>query len=142
MSEKLKPRPFCGGEAEIWRANCERTAWIGCMGRCSVLVSKEYKTDAEAITAWNTRADTDRIAALEAEVERLREDAKSLIECEPVAFCERCEAWLLASDDFVASPDGDIHGCWQVMTDSKTGHTKPCYSYRTRAALQENPDAR
>jgi hypothetical protein len=28
------------------------------MGRCSVLVSKEYKTDAEAIVAWNTRTDT------------------------------------------------------------------------------------
>jgi hypothetical protein len=26
------------------------------MGRCSVLVSKEYTTDAEAIAAWNTRA--------------------------------------------------------------------------------------
>jgi hypothetical protein len=28
------------------------------MGRCSVLVSKEYKTDAEAIAAWNTRTDS------------------------------------------------------------------------------------
>ena len=54
---ELKPCPFCGGEAEIWRAQQGRTAWIGCMGRCSVLVSKEYKTDAEAIAAWNRRAD-------------------------------------------------------------------------------------
>ena len=56
MSEVLKPCPFCGGAAEIWRANGERTAWIACMGRCSVLVSKEYETDAQAISAWNTRA--------------------------------------------------------------------------------------
>lgn len=52
----LKPCPFCGGEAEIWRANRERSAWIACMGRCCVLVSKEYTTDAEAIAAWNRRA--------------------------------------------------------------------------------------
>jgi len=53
----LKPCPFCGGASEIWRANNGRTAWVACMGKCAVLVSKEYTTDAEAITAWNTRAD-------------------------------------------------------------------------------------
>lgn len=52
----VKPCPFCGGEAELWRASGERTAWIACVGRCSVLVSKEHKTDAEAIAAWNRRA--------------------------------------------------------------------------------------
>ena len=52
----LLPCPFCGGEAEIWRAHEGRTAWVACMGRCAVLVSKEYTTDAEAIAAWNTRA--------------------------------------------------------------------------------------
>ena len=53
---ELLPCPFCGGDADIWRASGERTAWVACMGRCSVLVSKEYTTDAEAIAAWNTRA--------------------------------------------------------------------------------------
>jgi citrate lyase beta subunit len=53
----LKPCPFCGGASEIWRASIARTAWVACMGKCVVLVSKEYTTDAEAITAWNTRAD-------------------------------------------------------------------------------------
>lgn len=56
MSDQLKPCPFCGGKAELWRAHAERTAWIACMSKCSVLVSKEYKTDAEAIAAWNRRA--------------------------------------------------------------------------------------
>lgn len=56
MTDELKPCPFCGGEAGIWKAQQERPAWIACMGRCSVLVSKEYKTDGEAIAAWNTRA--------------------------------------------------------------------------------------
>jgi len=54
---ELKPCPFCGGEAEIWRAHECRTAWIACMGKCVVLISKEYLSDDEAITAWNRRAD-------------------------------------------------------------------------------------
>lgn len=54
----LLPCPFCGGPAEIWNAhqNPKRTAWIACMGRCCVLVSKEHETTEEAIQAWNTRA--------------------------------------------------------------------------------------
>lgn len=52
----LLPCPFCGGDAEIWRAHEGRTAWVACMGRCAVLVSKEYTTDADAIAAWNRRA--------------------------------------------------------------------------------------
>ena len=61
---ELKPCPFCGGKAEIWNARGERTAWIGCMARCSVLVSKEHKTDADAVAAWNTRADAAEITRL------------------------------------------------------------------------------
>lgn len=55
--EKLLPCPFCGGEAEIWRASADpkRPAWVGCMGRCAVLVSREYETTEEAIAAWNRR---------------------------------------------------------------------------------------
>ena len=54
---ELKPCPFCGGEADIWRAHEGRTAWIACMGKCVVLISKEYLSDDEAIAAWNRRAD-------------------------------------------------------------------------------------
>lgn len=58
MSEsvELKACPFCGGPAEIWRANQDfkRKAWIACMGRCAVL-TRERLTDAEAIEAWNRR---------------------------------------------------------------------------------------
>lgn len=56
---ELKPCPFCGGKAKLWRANKEtpnRAAWVACMGRCSVLVSREHTTDEEAIAAWNRRA--------------------------------------------------------------------------------------
>jgi len=68
LAAHLSPCPFCGGEAEIWRAHMERTAWIGCMGKCSVLVSREYKTDADAIAAWNTRVPADHTAAVQAAV--------------------------------------------------------------------------
>jgi hypothetical protein len=68
------------------------------MGRCSVLVSKEYKTDAEAVTAWNTRADAaealrlrDELAsgsfykesdidAMQDEIARLREALRAMVE--------------------------------------------------------------
>lgn len=64
MSEELKPCPFCGGEAEIWRAHPEnppRKAWIACMSRCAVM-TKEHDTDAAAIAAWNTRASEPEMA--------------------------------------------------------------------------------
>lgn len=52
----LKPCPFCGGDAVLWRAGSGRAAWIACMGECSVLVSREYENDDAAIAAWNRRA--------------------------------------------------------------------------------------
>ena len=74
MTADLKPCPLCGGDAEIWRAHEGRTAWVACMGRCAVLVSKQYTTDAEAIAAWNTRA-TPALAAMTPEVAKLVEAA-------------------------------------------------------------------
>lgn len=67
----LLPCPLCGGDAELWRAHPEhkRTAWIACMAKCSVLVSKEYPTDEDAIAAWNTRPAEDALRARVAELE-------------------------------------------------------------------------
>lgn len=61
--EKLKPCPFCGGEARMWswnggtRIDCknwssknERTHYVGVGAR----------TKAEAIAAWNRRAENER----------------------------------------------------------------------------------
>ena len=69
MTEELKPCPFCGGEGivdirEYW-PDCKRypetTYGSGCSTnncRCE-LSSDEYywESEAEAITAWNTRAE-------------------------------------------------------------------------------------
>lgn len=48
----------------MWKANDGRPAWIACMGRCAVLISKAHKTDAEAIAAWNTRTPDPAVQAL------------------------------------------------------------------------------
>ena len=97
---ELKPCPFCGGKAELWRAHPHpgRAAWISCMGKCSVLVSKEHKTDAEAIAAWNTRADLcdpmqdARVKALVDAVKAMPDDWYSDgCDCKP---CEALQAAL------------------------------------------------
>lgn len=57
MTEKLKPCPFCGGEASLRIDTAHSTACligcctIGCFGH-----EQWEETEAEAIAAWNRRA--------------------------------------------------------------------------------------
>ena len=76
--ETLKPCPFCGcafpavgydGDAKtLGRKECITARCRQCGGE-----TRKFSSQAEAITAWNTRADDDRIEALQAENAKLRE---------------------------------------------------------------------
>lgn len=52
MNEKLKPCPFCGGEAELIKIYNTQWHYVQCV-KCKV--KTEHKTEQEAINAWNTR---------------------------------------------------------------------------------------
>ena len=62
MTEKLKPCPFCGGEAIMYEypLNDDRTInlfAVGCNNEnCGVLPESPYYIKENAIEAWNTRA--------------------------------------------------------------------------------------
>ena len=52
MSDKLKPCPFCGGEAII--EGCDDTLWSVICKKCAASIDYN-ETKQEAIEAWNRR---------------------------------------------------------------------------------------
>jgi len=63
--DKLKPCPFCGGEAEAFHPHSVAGGWYAeCYaeyndGECCEARTAIYDTAEEAIKAWNTRAQED-----------------------------------------------------------------------------------
>lgn len=55
MPEKLKPCPFCGGEAECLNKNKVRTFCAVMCKNCGAIIAKLKKHT--AIEAWNKRSD-------------------------------------------------------------------------------------
>jgi Lar family restriction alleviation protein len=72
----LLPCPFCGGEGEYDNADDSAARWIWCRG-CGAKAAAEFSDEA-AIAAWNQRATPAEVAALRAEVERLRGAVRSI----------------------------------------------------------------
>lgn len=73
-ASELKNCPFCGGKAEhkmwLWGEDKEKKAiwlhYIFCLS-CDAMTDNMYRTEAEAITAWNTRTAAPRFTAAERE---------------------------------------------------------------------------
>ena len=66
MAEKLKPCPFCGGEAEM--TGDDHTAFYLCRVRClncNGNAGRYFQTQAEALAAWNQRTESREREAIE-----------------------------------------------------------------------------
>ena len=77
--QKLKPCPFCGGEAVIL-AGFEEHIWIFCE-ECKAEISA-HTTEAEAIEAWNKRAEQPAIVGIDGQklIEELKNETYSINE--------------------------------------------------------------
>lgn len=71
---KLKPCPFCGGDASLFEDYGHSTAWeVGCFnGDCLIKPNVWEKTKAATIAAWNARHTPPEVQAL---VDALRQIA-------------------------------------------------------------------
>lgn len=76
MSEKLKPCPFCGGQAIVGGAG--KGNWIGCINSECFAQTRVFWNEREAINAWNTRTTdenlTDTVDAIIEELESATAD--------------------------------------------------------------------
>lgn len=68
--------PFCGGEAECiefdgYRPSSPKTYRVSCNDEDCTMQSAEYRTEEDAIAAWNTRAESAELAALRQQVTQL-----------------------------------------------------------------------
>lgn len=80
MSDKLKPCPFCGGEAII--DGCDDTPWSVICKKCAASVDFK-ETEQEAIDAWNNRVEFNLSPK---EIEALRKKFSSAIHDIPVSY--------------------------------------------------------
>lgn len=54
--EKLKPCPFCGGEAELFSGKIHTSSGVGCRNKPHPdFTMFGFANDREAIKAWNSR---------------------------------------------------------------------------------------
>ena len=93
MTDKLKPCPFCGGEAElIIDEACYYKSQVYCK-KCGVRTNRQHIPEI-AVTTWNTRKPTDKV------VKQLEENA----DYEPVDF-DYGDVACTAEQRFIALED-------------------------------------
>jgi Lar family restriction alleviation protein len=104
MSDDLKPCPFCGGKKNIicrtdydgrdaYAVSCR---YHECHGSIFTLGYGYFADKAEAIAAWNTRANADRIEQLNERLTAATDDAK-----EAEAYAEQLEAKLAKALEYL-----------------------------------------
>ncbi len=94
MSEiKLKPCPFCGGEAIIYENDEDDEYMIGCKNCCAAEPMTEWASKENAIAQWNTRKPVERVLG------RLEEEKEKYDTLSENALSEFClEMFHLYSD--------------------------------------------
>lgn len=100
-AERLLPCPFCGGEAEVERVGDYRQSHIIACTECGCRLETGEDAEWNRGNAWNTRAQSARIAALE---EALRGIEEGTIE-RPVGSSYR-------EDGKPSKHDRCIHDVW------------------------------
>lgn len=114
MSEKLKPCPFCGGKARLeaidfdddYPTNLSEVIWWVMCTKCGAHTD-EYSTptEAEAIAAWNTRAERTckmEVFCMHDEGDftfRCSECGKGYVEYEPPNYCPFCGARVMSEEE-------------------------------------------
>lgn len=95
---KLKPCPFCGGEAHTrtntvfdknfkWTVECELEGCMAFSG-CSF-----YRTEAEAVDAWNTRAKRTCTVTRDFNCSNCGKQIGVVRNCEMYETCDGRQAW-------------------------------------------------
>ena len=104
MSEELKPCPFCGGKVEIFQDDNEEycVLCVNCnsLHRYCYDTWAEFKTEAEAISSWNRRADIQKTCIF-----TYHDD----LHCWECSECEN--AIFFASDSLNSPKDNDYRYC-------------------------------
>lgn len=115
-TQELLLCPFCGGGARFYPAQvlidgkCPES--IACSNEdCDIHPSTDYLPVADAITAWNTRAQSAQIATLQAEVDRLR--AGSI----PEPTCPNIDIAIAALEQVRSDNSQMRYGYWHMQLE-------------------------
>ena len=105
-NEKLKPCPFCGGEAEIFG---HTASWDAMCTKCVSCNRQGSKTEAEAIKKWNNRVDLNYSEKQNSSKELLKKfikwDKDSSVRCNPMSGLYEFNSLILEAEKLVNSDE-------------------------------------